>query len=90
MTSAVSGKTSYLVAYDHSTKKYREAAERRRDGKPGPQICDEAAVDAVLARAAATRKAAEAKHAAPSQAGPSDEPSQAGPSDEPGAKRQCV
>jgi hypothetical protein len=79
VTSAVSGKTTYLVAYARDTKKYREADQRRRDGRPGPTIVDEAGVDAVLERAAATRRAAAAKHAAAS-----------GPSDEPDAKRQCA
>lgn len=70
VTSAVSGKTSYLIAYDRSTKKYREASERKRDGKPGPCIVDEAGIDAVLDKAAATRKAAEAElHAPVSAAG---------------------
>lgn len=96
VTSAVSGKTSYLIAYDRSTKKFREASQRQRDSKPGPRIVDEAGIDAVLGEAAATRKAAETKLATASTAAASSSssaaaPTNAGPSrDEPDAKRQCV
>jgi hypothetical protein len=66
VTSAVSGRTSFLVAYTHSTVKYRKAAELQHQGKPGPKIVTETEIRATLAEAKATRKAAEAKlHAQP-------------------------
>ena len=66
VTSAVSGKTSYLMAYDRSTTKFKKACELRDANKPAPEIIyDEAKFEEVLARAAACRDQA---------AAPSDEP----------------
>ena len=63
VTSAVSGKTSYLMAFATSTTKYKKAVELKVAKKPGPTIFTAAAqLEEVLDKAAAIRaKAAAAK-----------------------------
>jgi len=62
VTSAVSGKTSYLMAYVTSTTKYKKAVELRDGHKPGPRIfASEAELLAVLDEAAAIQAVAAAK-----------------------------
>jgi len=76
VTSAVSGKTSFLVAYDRSTTKYKKATELRAAAKPGPQIIDEAEMRVILddARAVRTSAAAQAVALASSTEGGGTEP----------------
>ena len=90
VTSAVSGKTSYLVAWVTTTNKYKEALARQRDGKPGPRIVDQAGIDAVLNQATATRKAAQTSLASGAGTSAAALLANPGSSDEPASKRRCM
>jgi len=62
VTSAVSGRTSYLMAYDKTTNKYKKADDLQKSGKPGPEILtDEVKLIALLDDADAVKAAADAE-----------------------------